>query len=257
MADGEGTVRRRRADGVGILTLNNPARLNALSPLMLERIADTLDDWQSGREVRVVVIRGAHGAFSAGADLSVLGGSTPAAFARFDELFQRACRAVREFPAPVIAQIQGHCLGGGLSLALEADVRLAARSSRLGIPAARIGIAYHDVGPLVRAVGYGAAAVILFAGDTIDGGEAERIGLVSRAVGEADLVDQVGSLARRIAANAPLSVRASKAALHDAYRRADVSPMVVALAEQCRSSRDLSEGLAAFSERRKPVFHGE
>jgi enoyl-CoA hydratase/carnithine racemase len=256
MAD-DPTVRRRRADGVGILTLSNPARLNALSPSMLERIAVTLDEWQAGSDVRVVVIRGGHGAFSAGADLSALGGSTPAAFARFEESFQRACRAVREFPAPVIAEIQGHCLGGGLSLVLEADVRLASRTSRFGIPAARIGIAYLDVGPLVRAVGYGAAATILFAGDTIDGDEAERIGLVTRTVDEADLVDQVGSLAQRIAANAPLSVRAAKAALRDACRRADVSPMVVALAERCRSSRDLSEGLAAFSERRTPVFHGE
>jgi enoyl-CoA hydratase/carnithine racemase len=257
MADDESTVRRRRTDGIGTLTLSNPARLNALSPLMLERIADALDDWHAGSDVRAVVIRGAHGAFSAGADLSALGGSTPAAFGRFDELFHRACRAVREFPAPVIAQIEGHCLGGGLSLALEADVRLAARTSRFGIPAARIGIAYVDVGPLVRAVGYGAAATILFAGDTIDGDEAERIGLVTRAVDEADLVDQVGSLARRIAANAPLSVRASKAALRDLVRRADVSPIVVALAEQCRTSGDLSEGLAAFSERRTPVFRGE
>ena len=253
----EGTVLRRRHGGVGVLTLSNLARLNALSPSMLERIAVTLDDWRARSDVRAVVIRGARGTFSAGADLSVLGGSTPAAFARFDELFHGACGAVREFPAPVIAEIRGHCLGGGLSLALEADIRVAARTSRFGIPAARIGIAYHDVGPLVRAVGYGPAAIILFAGDTIDGIEAERIGLVTRAVDEVDLVDQVKSLAQRIAANAPLSVRASKAALRDVFYRSDLSPTVVALAEQCRTSRDLSEGLAAFSERRTPVFRGE
>jgi enoyl-CoA hydratase/carnithine racemase len=255
--DDESTVRRRRAGGIGTLTLDNPARHNALSPSMLERIAVTLDDWSARGEIRVVVIRGAHGSFSAGADLSMLGGSTPAAFARFDELFRGACRAVRDFPAPVLAEIHGHCLGGGLSLALEADVRLAARTSRFGIPAARIGIAYQDVGPLVRAVGYGPAAIILFSGDTIDGIEAERIGLVTRAVDDADLANQVRGLAQRIAANAPLSVRASKAALRDVVHRSDVSPTVAALAEQCRTSRDLSEGLAAFAERRTPVFEGE
>src|SRR5580765_4180642 len=106
----EGTVLRRRHGGVGILTLSNLARLNALSPSMLERIAVTLDDWRARGDVRAVVIRGAQGTFSAGADLSVLGGSTPAAFARFDELFHGACDAVREFPVPVIAEIRGHCL---------------------------------------------------------------------------------------------------------------------------------------------------
>ena len=256
MGDG-GTVHRRHEDGIGVLTLENRARRNALSASMLEQIAATFDDWSTTRDVRAVVVRGAEGVFSAGADLSELGGSTPAAFDRFDELFRDACLAVREFPAPVIAEIRGHCLGGGLSLALEADIRLATRSSRFAIPAARIGIAYYDVGPLIRAVGQGQAAAILFAGDTIDGVEAERIGLVMSAVDDGELDDRVSDLARRIAKNAPLSIRASKAALRDAACSDEPSPAVVALAEQCRRSHDLVEGLAAFAEGRTPAFDGE
>jgi len=142
-------------------------------------------------------------------------------------------------------------------LALEADIRLATRSSRFAIPAARIGIAYYDVGAADPSGRPGTGGGERVRRGHIDGVEAERIGLVTRAVDDAELNDRVIDLARRIAANAPLSIRASKAALREAVRSADPSPAVVALAEQCRRSHDLVEGLAAFAEGRTPAFDGE
>jgi enoyl-CoA hydratase/carnithine racemase len=153
--------------------------------------------------------------------------------------------------------IHGYCLGGGVALALDADIRVADDRAQFGIPAARIGAGYPvvDTARLVSAVGPGAAADLLCTGRRIDAGEALRLGLVQRVVPQPDLEATVRELASNIEVNAPLSVQASKASILHAVTGEDAD-RAAALVERCRTSSDFAEGVAAFAEQRSPVFRG-
>jgi enoyl-CoA hydratase len=252
-----GTVSVHRHGHAVRLVLSNAPRRNALTAVMLDGLRRALAELGSDPEVRVAVIEGAgYRAFASGIDLSAFGGASAPALERFERCFRDACLAIREFPKPVIASIRGHCLGGGLSLALEADVRVCSRTSSLGIPAARLGVAYRDVVPLVRAVGEAVAAELLFTGRPIDGEEAARVGLVSRVVDDDELGDLVQDLVGAIASSAPLSVRTAKALLRAARVDNELSPPLVAMVAACNRSDDLQEGLVAFGAKRSPDFHG-
>ncbi len=249
-------------DGVGLITFNQPEKRNAMSVEMWDGLAAILDAWEHA-PVQVVVLAGAGDkAFVSGADISQFEKSRSNADAQkeYDRLTSAGRAKLAAFRKPVIARIQGFCLGGGLGIALQADIRIAAEGSTFGIPAAKLGIAYgfDMVRRLVSLVGPAHAATLLFTGERIGAAEAARIGLVNQVVAPATLEETVTTIARGIAANAPLSVTGMKlilrqATLDPAERDMDAVARAVAA---CFDSADYTEGRTAFMEKRKPVFRG-
>jgi enoyl-CoA hydratase/carnithine racemase len=228
--------------GIGWLTFNNPARRNAMSMEMWGGLGDAMEAFQDDPEVRVVVMKGAGGrAFVSGADISEFDQFRASAEQRkqYGATNARGNRWLRRIDKPVIAMIHGFCIGGGLAIALTADIRIATPESQFGIPAARLGLGYDFGGlaTLARLVGPSVARDILFS---------------------AALEAEVRAYAGLIAANAPLTIRAAKAALQEWERDPDGRDMgrIEALVNACFDSDDYKEGRRAFAEKRKPVFQG-
>jgi enoyl-CoA hydratase len=259
----DGKMLAETEDGIGLITFNQPAKRNAMSVEMWRGLGEILDAFAADDGVRVVVLTGAgHQAFVSGADISQFEQQRGDAGAQAD--YDRLTSAGREklaaFAKPVIARIRGFCLGGGLGIAMSADLRIAAVDSEYGIPAARLGIAYgfELVRKLVSLVGPAHARTLLYTGARIDANEAQRIGLVNQVVADQDLSDTVVDIARTIADNAPLSVRAAKLAVNEAVKsesERDAAAVHAAVAA-CFDSADYREGRTAFMEKRKPVFRG-
>ncbi|GAC1338032.1 MAG: enoyl-CoA hydratase [Acetobacteraceae bacterium] len=250
-------------DGVGLVTFNQPDKLNAMSVEMWQGLEAILDAFAHDDAVRVVVLTGAgHKAFVSGADISQFAETRGNADAQRD--YDRGTAAGRAklagFPKPVIARVRGYCLGGGLGIALQADLRIAATDSQFGIPAARLGTANGTelVRQLAALIGPAHAKSLLFTGARIDAVEAGRIGLVNQVVRDQDLNDVVVDLARAIADNAPLSVRAAKMAVDSALPAMDPArnALVEAAVDACADSADYREGRTAFLEKRMPRFTG-
>ena len=248
---------------VATLTFNNPAKRNALSGEIRSALPGALQALSADPEVRVIVVTGAGGkAFVSGADISEFGEqrTSPAARAEFDASMAAIGRAWAALDKPVIAMIRGFCMGGGLLTALQADIRIAAEDSQFGIPAARLGLGYGfgGVTALMNLVGPARTAEILFSARRFSAAEALHMGLVNSVVPAAELAGQVMTLAAGIAANAPLTVAAAKAAIREASRPPDRRDLarVEALVEACFRSEDYLEGQRAFAEKRPPVFTG-
>jgi len=250
-------------DGIGLVTFNQPEKRNAMSVDMWQGLGEILDEFTVDDGVRVVVLTGqGHQAFVSGADISQFGQQRANASAQveYDRLTSAGRAKLADFPKPVIARIRGFCLGGGLGIAMNADLRIAAVDSEYGIPAARLGIAYgfEMVRKLVSLVGPANARTLLYTGARIDSAEALRIGLVNQVVDDKDLSNTVVDLARSIADNAPLSVRAAKLAVNEAVKsdnERDAAAVQAAVAA-CFDSADYREGRTAFMEKRTPVFQG-
>jgi enoyl-CoA hydratase/carnithine racemase len=248
--------------GIGLVTFNNPDKRNAMSVEMWQGQVEILDRFESDASVRVVVLTGAGTkAFVSGADISQFAAQRADSNAQrdYDRVTSQGRERLAVFPRPVIARIRGYCLGGGLGIALQADLRIAAEDSEFGIPAAKLGLAYGAgmVRQLVALVGPAHARMLLYTGTRIGAREAERIGLVNKVVADADLSDTVVDLACSIADNAPLSVRAAKLAVTAAERpeQADQEGLDAAISA-CFDSADYREGRAAFQEKRSPRFRG-
>ncbi len=250
-------------DGVGLITFNQPEKRNAMSVEMWDGLAAILDAWEHAPAVHVVVMTGAGDkAFVSGADISQFAKSRSNADTQkeYDRLTSAGRAKLASFPKPVIARIQGFCLGGGLGIALQADIRIAAEGSVFGIPAAKLGIAYgfDMVRRLAALVGPAHASTLLFTGERIDAREAVRIGLVNQVVPAAALEQTAAATARSIAANAPLSITGMKLILEQATRDPgdrDMAAVAQAVAA-CFDSADYTEGRTAFMEKRTPVFRG-
>ncbi len=250
-------------DGVGLIIFNQPAKRNAMSVEMWNGLTQILDAFQEDSSVRVVVLTGAGPkAFVSGADISQFEKQRSNADAQveYDRLTSAGRAKLAAFPKPTIARIRGFCLGGGLGIALQADLRIAAQDSEFGIPAAKLGIAYgfDMVRKLVDLVGPAHARMILYTGSRFDAAEAQRIGLINRMVPDTDLSDVVIDIARTIADNAPLSIAASKVSVANATKDPsdrDEDEMQRMMAA-CFDSADYREGRTAFMEKRPPKFQG-
>jgi enoyl-CoA hydratase/carnithine racemase len=250
-------------DGIGLITFNQQEKRNAMSVEMWGGFGEILDEFAADDRVRVVVLTGAGTkAFVSGADISQFEQHRSDAEARqeYDRLTSGGRAKLANFAKPVIARIRGYCLGGGLGIAMQADLRIAGRDSEFGIPAARLGIAYGFdlVQKLVSLVGPAHARWLLYAGTRIDSAEAQRMGLINRVVEDADLNVTVVDLAREIADNAPLSVRAAKISVDQAMKpesERDTDAVARAVVA-CFDSADFREGRRAFLEKRTPVFQG-
>jgi len=248
--------------GLATLTLNRPAALNALSRELGALLVVRLGELRDNSDLRVVVVRGAgERAFCTGADLKERANLTPAQRGEHTGSIAAAADLLAALPVPTIAAVRGYALAGGLELALACDIRLAAADAVFGLTEVRIGIFPGAGGPvrLPRLVGPGKARELIFSGRRIDAAEALACGLVERVVPVPDFDAAVAALAGDIRDAAPLAVRAVKRVLAQSQ---DI-PLLAALAyaEALRrpldATRDYTEGLAAFAERRKPQFTGE
>ncbi len=248
---------------IGWLTFNNPAKLNAMSGDMWAAIAPIVDHFERDPAVRVVVLKGAGDkAFISGADINRFEERRASAetAASDGENMRVGLARLEHCTKPTIAMVRGYCLGGGLLVALHCDMRLAADTARLGIPAAKLGIAYtlSGVQKVVDLVGPSTAKEMLFTARQFTGAEAQAMGLVNRAVPEGELDSFTRSYCATMAENAPLSITASKAVIAELVKpRAELDRAKCdAAGKQCMESEDFAEGRRAFAEKRKPVFRG-
>ena len=249
--------------GVGWLTFNNPERRNAVSLEMWQGLGDAAQAFEADPGVRVVVMRGAGSqSFAAGADISEFEQHRANAEQRktYGEVAARGQRGLAQLNKPLVALIQGFCIGGGLALALSADVRFATPDSRFGIPAAKLGLGYEygGIAALARLVGPASAKDMLFSARFLAADEALRLGLINFLEDDAQIETQVRDYALRIAGNAPLTVHAAKAAVQafERYSASDGADEVDKLVDGCFNSDDYQEGRRAFMEKRAPLFQG-
>jgi enoyl-CoA hydratase len=257
------TILLEVADGVAVLTLNQPARRNPMSERMGEELADTLRGLDARDDVRVLVLAGAGESFCAGGDLALIEANTQ----RTVEARRQVMRAYYErylsllrLEIPTIAAVHGHAVGGGLALALACDLRYAAEDARLSLNFGRLGLhpGMASTLTLPRTIGPARALELFYTGRVVSGREAEALGLVNRAVPRDQLMATALETARATAASAPLVVRMLKRAVYQGLESAVAS--AVEYEAFCQAitfgSDDLREGLAAARERRAPRFLG-
>lgn len=259
----DGKILRHTADGVGVVTFNNPDKRNAMSLEMWEGLGEALTALRDDDAVRVVILRGAGGkAFVSGADISQFEKTRHNAAA--SEEYARRSAAQRtllaDYPKPTIACIDGYCLGGGMQVAMLTDIRLASHGSQFGIPAARLGIAYgyDGLNHLVSLVGPSWARLLMYTGMRIDAAEALRIGLVERLFPQGELWGETMTIAETIAQNAPLAIKAAKITIAEVLKdesRRDMEA-IKTIGNACMDSADFREGRQAFMEKRQPQFRG-
>jgi enoyl-CoA hydratase/carnithine racemase len=250
------------ADGVGWLTINNPERRNAVSVDMALRGAEIMTEFAADPAVRAIAICGAGDkAWMSGADLGDFDAK------QRDSAEQKPRRsglafykAVYDCRKPVIAAIHGYCLGGGVALACACDLRIAATDAVFAIPAGRLGIAYPPdfTRWMVETIGVPNSKEILFTAKRYSATDALRIGLVNQVVDLTEFDVFARDYARTIAANAPLSLLASKLVVREvaAHPAGWDEALCRDLVEACRNSQDFAEGRRAFAEKRNPVFRG-
>ncbi|MGO4573919.1 enoyl-CoA hydratase [Microvirga sp. 2TAF3] len=246
---------------VATVSIDNPAKRNALDLDMWKTLPTIVAALDRDERVHVIVLRGAgRNAFASGADIAEF--ETARADAAGGRLYEAAneaaFRAVAHCSKPVIAMIRSFCLGGGFGLALACDLRVASDNAEFGIPAARLGIGYPPgaMRLVTAAVGGPAARDLFYTARRIGAQEAERLGIVQRVFADEALEAETLSLAQDIARNAPLTIRAAKAAINDALGIVRPGADPVALADACFDSADAVEGRKAFLEKRAPVFTG-
>ena len=256
-------VSLRQAENVAWVEFGDPAARNLLTVPLLEALPRALETAERGG-ARVVVLGGRGDLWSAGYDIGEIPPELFDADPRFalEHPFERCMRAVADCRLPTIAAINGHAFGGAVELAVSCDLRLLRAGSRLGVPAARLGLVYPHPGidKLLRLLGPAQARQLLLTGEPVEAGEAERIGLVNRVLSAAEFGPAVQDLARRIAACAPLAVQGMKQILRrfeggTPLSAADVRTMLD-LRQQSFQSADFQEGQAAFAAKRAPRFEG-
>ncbi len=259
----EGKILSAKKNGVGTLTFSNPERLNAMSREMTRAAAEVMEDFTNDAAVRVVIVTGAGSkAFISGGDISKFekARATPEQLVEYNKDSARFRIALRGTGKPTIAMIRGWCLGGGLAVALNCDMRICTEDSHFGVPAARLGIGYgsESLGQLVELCGPSVTKELMFTARRYTAAEALRVGLVNQVVQNGMLEDFVNSYAQTMVNNAPLSIIASKRVI-DEYVK-DEKNRDPALCEKviadCFGSQDYIEGRRAFMEKRKPVFNG-
>jgi enoyl-CoA hydratase/carnithine racemase len=254
-------VRYHTEDTIGVITLNRPDNSNSMTPELLDAFTAASAAARRDPSIRALVITGTGNCFSRGADFKATlqreSGGAPheRSYAMYVPFL-----SVLDIEVPVIAALNGHTVGGGFGLALVCDVRIGARDAKYGANFVRIGLAPGMAISylLPRLVGIARANELLMTGTLVDGVEAERIGILNRAVPAAEVLEAAMAMARVIAANAPLAVRHTKAAIKRGLAltvREAALEEAIAQAETIASD-DSKEGIAALLAKRPPVFTG-
>jgi enoyl-CoA hydratase len=244
---------------VGLVRLNRPQALNALNYTLVRELMDALSELDDNPEVGAMVITGSEKAFAAGADIKEMAGATPVQMFLNDNIGQ--FDRIRKVRKPVIAAISGWCLGGGCELALSCDMLVASETARFGQPEINLGVIPGAGGTqrLTRAVGKAVAMEMILNNRTLSAEEAVHLGLVNRVVPVERFLQEALDLANEIACRAPLAVRLAKEAVNNAYE----TSLTDGLLDERRafyllfSTQDQKEGMAAFVEKRSPVWKGE
>jgi enoyl-CoA hydratase/carnithine racemase len=258
-----GLVGAEARGAIGWLIWDNPSKLNALSPGMYEDALSVVETYAADPAIKVVVMRGAgRKAFISGADIKSF--DKTRANAESTRLARGASEQLRlqllNLEKPLIAMIYGYCLGGGLGMALNADLRFASSDAQFSVPAAVRGVAYAPEGlkSLVDLVGPSVAKDIMFSARRLKSDEALRVGLINRVVDAEELEAETIAYAETLAANAPLSIRASKFFINQlGLERAQRDEAHMnAMQREAENSDDFKEATRSFIEKRKPVFHG-
>ncbi|WP_042355488.1 enoyl-CoA hydratase/isomerase family protein [Bacillus rubiinfantis] len=245
---------------IAFITINRPELRNALNLETLLEIERALEELRVNQDVRVVIFTGAgEKSFAAGADISQLNKRTM--IEALQPNMTATYRKIEDYEKPTIAAINGFALGGGLELALACDIRIAALNAKVGLPEVGLGIMPGAGGTqrLTRIIGKGRTMDLVLTGDIITAEEAERIGIVSKAVAKEELLDTARAYARKIAAKGPLAVRLAKAVVN---RGADIEMETALYLEKLAQtilvgSEDKKEGTQAFLEKRQPQFQGK
>lgn len=256
-------LRARKEGAIGWLTLCNPPRLNAITFEMWQAMPGALEDFVADPDVRMIVITGdGDRAFSAGADISQFESrrSSGDALAAYNQAIKTATHALLDCPKPTIAKVRGVCVGGGLALALDCDLRFCSDDALFRMPAARLGLGYEFAGieRMVQMLGFANTYDVFFSARKIDGAQAAALGLVTRMFPKAEFDRGFADYCALVAENAPLTMAAAKFAIRQIAKDPAGRDMekVEAMYRACFASEDYAEGRRAFLEKRTPKFQG-
>ncbi len=247
---------------VAILTLNRPKVMNSFSFELLRALRDAVEDLRFNKDIRVIIITGAgEKAFCSGADLKERATLTPVQVKEFIFTIRNLFTSIEQLPKPVIAAVNGIALGGGTELALACDIRIASKTASMGLTETRLAIIPGAGGTqrLPRLVGKGKAKELIFTGRRVDAQEALDIGLVNQICEPAELLDECRKMAAMICETGPIAIEQAKYAINYGLE----TDLSTGLALESNAywvtipSKDRLEGLAAFREKRKPVYTGE
>ncbi len=254
-------IRTTRQGEIALVTIDRPAKRNALDLGMWIGLAEAMEALSADDEVRCVVIRGAgEEAFSAGADITAFQRErgTPEREAVYGREISRSFQSIRTCRHPVVAACRGWTMGGGCGIATMADFRVGGPGTRMGIPARNLGLFYHygELDPLLQSVGYYVACELLIEGRVFTGEEAFQKGLLTRLVPDEEVQEEAMALARRVAEGAPLSNRFHKAALQRLRGPLPLTAEELKAVDAFAGTEDFREAVRAFVEKRRPVWKG-
>ena len=256
------TLKIELKNGAAVVTLNRPGRLNAINRELTQDMERALNEIYDNQSIRVVVITGEGGSFCSGADIAdVTSMSSIADFSGFNRRMQEVYQKVVNLDRPVIAAINGTCMGGGLELALCCDFRFASASAQFAIPEINIGVlpAAGGIARLYRLIGICNARELLYTGRRVVAEEALKIGLVDRMTPAEDLLPFTLAFAVKLAAKAPLALSMAKTTLNACIESGDISSALeleLRTASLLFMTDDRKEGMSAFLEKRPPRFKG-
>jgi enoyl-CoA hydratase/carnithine racemase len=243
---------------VARLVIDRPAKRNALTRAMWEVLPGLLAELAADDRVKVLLVTGAGPSFSAGADIGeLISGADPAdPMAELRAFNLRAQAALREFPKPTVAVVRGHCIGGGLEIAVNCDFRFAASDATFGVTPARIGVVYPPdaIKVLLDLVGPATTKYLLFSGELLTAAQAELKGLVDRVVEPAQLDADVDTFAAALVSRSQLTIRSAKETVNAVLSGADADALAFERYRETIATGELAEGIAAFTEKRPPRF---
>ncbi len=248
-------------EGIAVLTINRPQFMNTLNRETVEELSLVIDLLEKDDDVKTVIITGAGDkAFIAGGDINYMQDMNSLQSREFGMLGHYVLRKLEHLPKPVIAAINGFCLGGGCEVSMACDFRIASLKAKFGQPEVKLGVipGYGGTQRLPRLVGVGMAKQLIFSGDIIDAQEALRIGLINQVFPAGELLDQVKAIARRIMSGGLMAVSLCKLAINEGMQT-DIDRAMTIEAELfglCFSTWDQKEGMKAFAEKRTPEFKG-